>query len=307
MTNILAGNTTGTEQLVEPVQASAGQDPRPPRSRRARATRLRISSQSDTWRRLLIQALRQSWPEYWAGNSDDAPGHSVMSWEMAAPIWHAFMTEATSGHTRDRLQAASGVTWPMWNAYSGMAPGSYTTKTVPRGLHRRHRPTASGHNQDPVDVDSATNTLWTYDCPGTKVTNGYLNFSQVDANNPVWQKFDQIWASRAVKGSGVKGGPNNGATRTSTRWGLDGRTGDLGGAGSLQPRPCTNEYRHASPATPTPAPTDTAGPDARPTPTPTLAPTPAPTLALRRPPTLAPTPTRPVRRCRPRCRCYLCR
>ena len=148
----------------------------------------------------------------WAGNSDNAPGHSVMSLEMAAPIWHAFMTEATSGTPVADFKQPGGVTWANVDAYSGMAPGPYTTKTVREVFIDGTVPTQVDTTKTPVDVDSVTNTLWTYDCPGTKVTNGYLNFSQVDANNPVWQKFDQIWASRAVKGSGVKGGPNNGAT-----------------------------------------------------------------------------------------------
>src|SRR5664280_1815365 len=118
----------------------------------------------------------------WAGNSDNAPGHSVMSLEMAAPIWHAFMQEVTAETPVTDFQQPDGVTW------------------------------ATVDTKIPVDIDTVTNTLWTDGCPGIMETKGFLNLSQVDSNNPTFQKYDQRWITRAQLGVGVRGGPSNGAT-----------------------------------------------------------------------------------------------
>jgi hypothetical protein len=131
----------------------------------------------------------------------------------------------------------------------------------------------------PVDVDSVTNTLWTYDCPGTKVTNGYLDFTQVDANNSVWQGFDQIWVQRARKGAGVRGGPNNAATSYFYKSGFWTPFGKTWGAPFAPTATCTQNTGSPPPDyTLPPAPTDTPTPTATPpaAPTPTAAPTPSP-------------------------------
>jgi len=62
-------------------------------------------------------------------------------------------------------------------------------------------------------VDEASGLLWQDGCEGPKVTKGFFNLSEVEANFPVWQKANAAWGARAAKGSGVRGGPRN--TRTS--------------------------------------------------------------------------------------------
>ena len=83
----------------------------------------------------------------WAGNSDNAPGHSVMSLEMAAPIWHAFMQDVTAGTPVTDFKQPDGVTWANVDANSGMLPGPYTTQTVREVFVERHRPDPGRQHQ----------------------------------------------------------------------------------------------------------------------------------------------------------------
>jgi membrane peptidoglycan carboxypeptidase len=234
----------------------------------------------------------------WAGNSDRAPGHSVMSLELAAPVWHAFMQDVTAGTSITDFRQPDGVTWATVDANSGMLPGPYTTQTVKEVFIDGTVPNQVDDTKVPVDVDSVSNTLWTYDCPGTKVTNGYLDLSQVDANNSNWQKYDQMWIQRAQKGVGVRGGPNNGATMYFYETGFWTPFGQTWGAPFAPTTTCTANTGTPPPTaspSPTPAPTPTETPTPTPTeqPTPTHTPkhTPAPTPTLTPTPTPADTPT----------------
>jgi membrane peptidoglycan carboxypeptidase len=181
----------------------------------------------------------------WAGNSDHAPGHSVMSLEMAAPIWHAFMQDATAGTPVTDFKQPSGVTWATVDAYSGMLPGPYTTQTVnevfvngtcrlrstrPRFRRRRH-----GH-QHALDVR----------LPGHQGHQGLPGPEPGGRQQPDWQKYDQIWIARAQQGVGEEGGPNNGATMYFYQTGFWTPFGQTWGA----PFPPTDvlhpEHRHAA-------------------------------------------------------------
>jgi penicillin-binding protein 1A len=234
----------------------------------------------------------------WAGNSDHSPGHSVMSLELAAPIWHAFMQDATKGTAVADFRQPDGVTWATVDANSGMLPGPYTTQTVREVFIDGTVPQQVDNTKVSVDVDTDTNTLWTWDCPGTKETKGYLDLSQVDANNPTWQKYDQLWIQRAEKGVGVKGGPNNAATMYFYQTGFWTPFGQTWGAPFPPTTSCTENTGTPPPATPTPSETPTPSPSPTPTerpterPTATPTPTPAATAAPTHTPHAAtPTPT----------------
>jgi len=148
----------------------------------------------------------------WAGNSDHTAGHELLSLELAAPLWHAFMQSVTAGAPVASFTAPTGIVTKKVDAYSGMLPGPYSAKTYNEVFVKGTEPTQVDNTKVPVDVDAATNTLWTPDCPGTKVTKGFLDLSRVDASNPNFQKYDDIWTARAKKGLGVSGGPNNAPT-----------------------------------------------------------------------------------------------
>jgi penicillin-binding protein 1A len=275
MTNILAGNTDPTQNnWWSQYKLMSGKTRRPATLKTGTSDQTQdlfavgyVAAPTDPSAPAIVAGV-------WAGNSDDSPGHSVMSLEMAAPIWHAFMTQATAGTPVTDFKQPSGVTWANVDAYSGMLPGPYTTKSVREVFINGTVPTVVDTTKTPLDVDSVTKTLWTYDCPGIKVTNGYLNFSQVDANNPVWQKFDMIWASRARQGNGVRGGPNNGATSYFYELGFWTPYGKTWGAPFPPTATCTMNTGTPPPPTPTPEPTATPAPT--PTPAPTAEPTPTP-------------------------------
>ena len=53
-----------------------------------------------------------------------------------------------------------------------------------------------------ASIDAASGLLWQDGCAGPKVTRGFFNLSDVEANFPAWQRADADWAARAARGSG---------------------------------------------------------------------------------------------------------
>jgi len=218
----------------------------------------------------------------WAGNSDHAAGKSVMSLELAAPIWHGFMQDATAGTPVANFQQPSGVTWATVDAYSGMLPGPYTTQTVNEVFIDGTVPTQVDNTKVATDIDTKTNTLWTWDCPGNEQTVGRLDLSLVDSGNANYQQWDQVWIARARQGVGIRGGPNKGATMYFYETGFWTPFGQTWGAPFAPTTYCT---RNTGTPPPFPSPTETPTP----TPVPTEAPTPTATPA----PVETPTPAAP--------------
>jgi membrane peptidoglycan carboxypeptidase len=224
----------------------------------------------------------------WGGNSDNSSGNAVLSLEMAAPLWHAFMSAATAGTPIADFKQPSGIVTKTIDAYSGMLPGPYTTSTWSEVFVKGTEPTQVDNTKVPVDINADTNTLWTPNCTGTKVTKGFLDLSVVDAGNANFQKYDQIWIQRAKKGVGVRGGPNNSPTMyfySLPGFGFNytpfGRTW-----GAAFPPTATC----AAGGSPVPSGSGSTGPTASPTPVPSGGSTPVPTAT----PTARPTHTPPV-------------
>jgi membrane peptidoglycan carboxypeptidase len=289
MTNILAGNTDPTQNnWWSQYKIMSGSTRRPATLKTGTSDQTQdlfavgyVAPPSDPTAPAIVAGV-------WAGNSDDAPGNAVMSLELAAPIWHAFMQEVTAGTPVTDFQQPSGVTWATVDANSGMLPGPFTTQTVREVFIDGTVPGQVDTTKVPVDVDTVSNTLWTYDCPGIKDTKGYLDLSQVDANHPDWQTYDNIWIARAQQGVGVRGGPNNGATMYFYETGFWTPFGQTWGAPFPPTKYCT-QNTGTPPPTPTPTPTPVETPTPSPTPTPTPTPTPKPTPSPK--PTQTPTPT----------------
>ena len=224
----------------------------------------------------------------WAGNSDRTPGTSVQSLELAAPLWHAFMQEVTAGTPVSDFQQPPGVTWVDVDAHSGMLPGPYTKNLVHEVFVSGTEPAQIDNTKIPLEIDTVTNTLWTWDCPGVKDTQGFLDLSKVEAANPNFQAFDQIWIERARTGVNKKGGPNNGATMYFYKTGFWTPYGQTWGAPFAPTEYCTENMGTPPPSpteSPTPEPTPTESPTASPSATPTESPTASPS------PTPTPTPT----------------
>jgi membrane peptidoglycan carboxypeptidase len=229
----------------------------------------------------------------WAGNSDNSPGHAVMSLELAAPIWHAFMAEVTAKTPVADFVQPPGIVSVTVDAYSGMLPGPYTTRTWSEIFIAGTEPTRADDTKIPVDVDTVTNTLWTWDCPGVKATQGRLDLSHVDEDNSVFHQYDAIWIARAKLGVGKAGGPNNGRTEYFYQRGFWTPFGETWGAPFVPDTYCTANTGTPPPSpSPSPTPTETATPTPTetPTPLPTETPTPLPTETPTPKPTETPTP-----------------
>ena len=93
------------------------------------------------------------------------------------------------------------------DANSGLLPGPFTHRTVKEYFASGNAPKKVDNTKVGVAIDKATGKLWQDGCLGPKVTKGFLDFSNVDAGWPQWQKYDRGWAKRAARGVGVRGGP----------------------------------------------------------------------------------------------------
>jgi penicillin-binding protein 1A len=222
----------------------------------------------------------------WAGNSDHTAGKELLSLELAAPLWHAFMQTVTAGMPIATFKQPTGIVTKTIDAYSGMLPGPYTTKTVSEVYIKGTEPTQVDNTKVPVEVDTDTKTLWTYDCPGTKATSGFLDLSQVDASNPNFQKYDNIWIATAQKGLGVRGGPNHAPTNYFYEASFFTPFGATWGAPFAPTTSCTQSG--TTPPSGWVPPTPSAGPSDGQSAVPANPVTPAPTPAATPKPTKAP-------------------
>jgi membrane peptidoglycan carboxypeptidase len=155
----------------------------------------------------------------WMGNSDAAPVKPVLSTTTTAPLWNRIITEVTKGTPITEFKEPDGIVEQRVDAYSGMLPGPGTVKTVSEMFIKGTEDSLRRDDMHSVkDIDQATGDLWQEGCTGPKVSQEFLDFSNVESRFPQWQKYTQGWAERAAKGSGVRGGPK----RTPTTYFFDG-------------------------------------------------------------------------------------
>lgn len=239
----------------------------------------------------------------WMGNSNNEPNKGSLSLDSSAPLWSAILTEISKGTPIAKFKAPKGLETAEVDAFTGLLPGPFTTRTVSEIFIPGTVPNRVDNLHVTLDIDSASGLLWQDGCRGPMVQGGFLDFSSAEPNFPAWQKFTLGWAARAARGVGVSGGPER--TRTTyfynTRFAPFGK--NWGGkfaptkTCTPQPPPCDpeptdptlppifgspdpNPAPGATPCLtpePTPDPTkDPPGPKPRPTPTPL--PTPPPIL-----------------------------
>ena len=151
----------------------------------------------------------------WMGNSDATPNteKDKTSLTTSAPLWSAILTEVSQGMPVAKFKQPSGIVTATVDAYSGLLPGPYTTKTIKELFIDGTVPTRTDDLHVELDIDQATGLLWQDGCTGPMVKEGFLDFSNVEQRFPSWQQYTQEWAARAAKGPGVSGGPMK--TRTS--------------------------------------------------------------------------------------------
>ena len=149
----------------------------------------------------------------WMGNSDNSPNDGKLSLDTSAPLWSAILTEVSKGEKIASFTPPSDLQTATVDAYTGLQPGPFTTKTVKEFFLPGTIPTQKETIRVAAAIDQASGLLWQDGCVGPKVTRGFFNLSEVEANFPAWQQADAAWGARAARGAGVRGGPKS--TRTS--------------------------------------------------------------------------------------------
>nr|MBA2380842.1 transglycosylase domain-containing protein [Chloroflexota bacterium] len=153
----------------------------------------------------------------WMGNSNNQPNTDTLSLSSSAPLWSRIMAEVSHGTPIVGFRRPRGLVLATVDAFSGLRPGPFTKKTVKELFIPGTEPTQRDDLRRSVDIDTASGLLWQDGCVGPRRTVGVLDFSQIEANHPNWQKADNAWVHRAARGSGVGGGPKG--TRTSYFYG----------------------------------------------------------------------------------------
>jgi peptidoglycan glycosyltransferase len=151
----------------------------------------------------------------WMGNSNNEPNTDTLSLGSSAPLWSAIMTEISRGLPVANFTDSqpAGLVTAEVDAISGLLPGPFTTRTVKELFIDGTVPTRRDDLRVALDIDAATGLLWQDGCTGPMVTQGFMDFSGVEAAFPEWSTYTSGWAARAARGTGVRGGPEN--TRTS--------------------------------------------------------------------------------------------
>jgi Membrane carboxypeptidase/penicillin-binding protein len=149
----------------------------------------------------------------WMGNSDNSPNDGKLSLDTSAPLWSAITAEVSKGEKIASFKAPTDVVRATVDAFTGLKPGPFTTKTVSELFVPGTVPTQKETIRVAAAIDQASGLLWRDGCAGPKITKGFFNLSEVEANFPAWQKANAAWGARAARGSGVRGGPKG--TRTS--------------------------------------------------------------------------------------------
>ena len=142
----------------------------------------------------------------WMGNSNNEPNTDTLSLKSSAPLWSRILTEASKGTPIVDFKQPKGIVTVPVDAITGLKPGPFTTRTVKELFIDGTEPTQSDDLRRTVDIDMASGLLWQDGCVGPRRTVGALDFSQVEAAFPRWQKADNAWVRRAARGPGVGGG-----------------------------------------------------------------------------------------------------
>ena len=139
------------------------------------------------------------------------------------------------------------------DAFTGMKPGPFTTKTVKELFIQGTEPTQTDDFHRTVDIDAASGLLWQDGCVGPKKTVGALDFSQVEASHPSWQQADNNWTKRAARGAGRRRRPEGHPHRRTSTARASSRSAGRGAGSSPRrelcplappptPPPCDNPF-----------------------------------------------------------------
>ena len=203
----------------------------------------------------------------WMGNSDNSPDKDTLSLGSSAPLWSRILTDVSKGLPIASFNPPKGLVTEQIDANTGALPGPWTTKRISELFISGTEPTQPDDFHRTIQIDAASGLRWQDGCVGPEKTVGALDYSQVEADWPNWQKADNNWLRRAARGAGVAG-PKG--TRTSffygqgffpfgrTWGGIFAPTGLCPLAPPPSPPPCDNPFGLF--CTPPPEPSPSHGP-----------------------------------------------
>jgi membrane peptidoglycan carboxypeptidase len=212
----------------------------------------------------------------WMGNSNNEPNFDTLSLGSSAPLWSRIMAEVSKGTPIVDFSQPKGIVTATVDAFSGLKPGPFTTKTIKELFIPGTQPTQSDDLRRTVDIDGASGLLWQEGCVGPMRTVGALDLSQVEAAWPAWQRADNRWTARAARGAGVGGGPKGTVTQYfygdgfypfGRSWGgifAPTKLCPLAPPPPSEPPPCGNPFGLFCPSIP-PGPDPSNAPSAKPT------------------------------------------
>jgi membrane peptidoglycan carboxypeptidase len=149
----------------------------------------------------------------WMGNSNNEPNKGSLSLDSSAPLWSAIIEEVSKPSGISTFKSPGGLEKATVDAFTGLKPGPFTTKTVEELFIKGTVPSERESIRVSLDIDAASGLLWQDGCVGPRTSRGFFDLSEVESNFPAWQKANRLWAARAAKGTGVRGGPEG--TRTT--------------------------------------------------------------------------------------------
>ncbi len=133
----------------------------------------------------------------WNGNSDNSllvkPGGSLLSIQVTTYVWQGFMAEATKGWSINAFPKPAGLDQASIDAWTGML----ASPTGPKVTELYLAGTAPTSALPPLTCGDAV-----------------LGLVGFEKEKPTWLAADQDWLTRALKGTGVAGGPLK--TKTTT-------------------------------------------------------------------------------------------
>ena len=148
----------------------------------------------------------------WMGNSNNEPNKGSLSLDSSAPLWSALLEEVSQKYGISKFRPPAGLETATVDAFTGLKPGPFTTKTVKELFLPKTVPTERETIRVSLTVDAASGLLWRDGCVGPRVQRGFFDLREVESNYPAWQKANRNWAARAARGPGRRGGPENTAT-----------------------------------------------------------------------------------------------
>ena len=119
----------------------------------------------------------------WMGNSDNSPNDGKLSLDTSAPLWSAILTEISQGLPIADFVQPDGLETAEVDAFTGLKPGPFTTKTVEEIFLPGTVPTQEETSRVALDIDSASGLLWQDGCAGPKVTQGFFDLAEVEADH----------------------------------------------------------------------------------------------------------------------------